>query len=52
MWWKSHGKDGVDFVTIHAGMNQTTAQAFLRNPRLMNIVSRGGSLMFGLDALE
>ena len=43
---EKHGKDGVDFVTIHAGMNQTTAQAFLRNPRLMNIVSRGGSLMF------
>ncbi len=43
---EKHGQDGVDFVTIHAGMNQTTAQTFMRNPRLMNIVSRGGSLMF------
>jgi len=43
---EQHGKDGVDFVTIHAGMNQTSAQTFMRNPRLMNIVSRGGSLMF------
>lgn len=43
---EKHGRDGVDFVTIHAGMNRSTAETFLRNPRLMNIVSRGGSLMF------
>lgn len=43
---RTHGEDGVDFITIHAGMNQQTAQTFIRNPRLMNIVSRGGSLMF------
>lgn len=41
-----HGKDGVDFVTIHAGINRETANTFRRNPRLMNLVSRGGSLMF------
>lgn len=43
---EKHGQDGVDFVTIHAGMNKETASTFVRNPRLMNIVSRGGSLMF------
>lgn len=43
---EKHGKDGVDFVTIHAGMNRVTAETFMKNPRLMNIVSRGGSLMF------
>lgn len=43
---RTHGEDGVDFVTIHAGMNRQTAETFLNNPRLMNIVSRGGSLMF------
>lgn len=43
---EKHGKDGVDFVTIHAGMNRESAKTFLKNPRLMNIVSRGGSLMF------
>ena len=43
---EEHGKDGVDFVTIHAGINQYTAKVFDRNPRLMNIVSRGGSLMY------
>lgn len=41
-----HGQDGVDFITIHAGINQETANTFKRNPRLMNLVSRGGSLMF------
>lgn len=43
---RKHGEDGVDFVTIHAGINRATSETFLKNPRLMNIVSRGGSLMF------
>ncbi|MCT4585654.1 MAG: phosphomethylpyrimidine synthase ThiC [Peptostreptococcaceae bacterium] len=43
---REHAKDGVDFVTIHAGMNKETAKIFERNERLTNIVSRGGSLMF------
>ena len=43
---EKHGQDGVDFVTIHAGINKETANTFRRNPRLMNLVSRGGSLMF------
>lgn len=43
---KKHTKDGVDFVTIHAGINKETASVFKRNKRLTNIVSRGGSLMY------
>jgi len=43
---EKHGQDGVDFVTIHAGMNSETAKVFKRNPRLTHIVSRGGSLMY------
>ncbi len=43
---RKHGEDGVDFVTIHAGINKETSEVFMKNPRLMNIVSRGGSLMF------
>jgi phosphomethylpyrimidine synthase len=43
---EKHALDGVDFVTIHVGMNKKTAQRFKDNPRLTNIVSRGGSLMF------
>jgi phosphomethylpyrimidine synthase len=43
---EKHGEDGVDFITIHAGMNRETAETIKRNPRLTNIVSRGGSLLF------
>lgn len=43
---RKHGEDGVDFVTIHAGINRASADRFLRNRRLANIVSRGGSLLF------
>lgn len=43
---ESHAKEGVDFVTIHAGINRRTVEAFRRGKRLTNIVSRGGSLLF------
>ncbi|QAA31383.1 phosphomethylpyrimidine synthase ThiC [Clostridium manihotivorum] len=43
---EKHGEDGVDFVTIHAGLNKETARIVKNNPRLTNIVSRGGSLLF------
>ena len=38
--------DGVDFMTVHAGINRETAARFKKNPRLTNIVSRGGALLF------
>lgn len=41
-----HAKDGVDFMTIHAGINKETVARFKKNSRLTNIVSRGGSLLF------
>ena len=44
--FRMHAEDGVDFMTIHCGMNRETAARFRANPRLMNVVSRGGSLMF------
>lgn len=43
---EKHAEDGVDFVTIHAGLNRETINTFKRNKRLTNIVSRGGSLMY------
>ena len=43
---EKHAMDGVDFVTIHAGLNRETINTFKRNKRLTNIVSRGGSLLF------
>ncbi|NLI90853.1 MAG: phosphomethylpyrimidine synthase ThiC [Peptococcaceae bacterium] len=42
----THAEDGVDFMTIHAGINKATAERFKKNGRLTNIVSRGGSLLF------
>lgn len=41
-----HAEDGVDFATIHAGMNRRVIDSFLETGRLTNIVSRGGSLIF------
>ena len=43
---EKHAQDGVDFMTIHAGLDRNTVEKFKRNPRLTNIVSRGGSLIF------
>ncbi|HEY9062748.1 MAG TPA: phosphomethylpyrimidine synthase ThiC [Pseudobacteroides sp.] len=43
---KVHAEDGVDFMTIHAGINRKTAQRLKTNGRLTNIVSRGGSLIY------
>ena len=41
-----HAKEGVDFMTIHAGINRRSVEAFRRTGRKLNIVSRGGSLIF------
>ncbi len=43
---EAHAKEGVDFQTIHAGINRHAIESFKREGRLMNIVSRGGSLLF------
>ena len=43
---KTHAEDGVDFMTIHCGINRATAKRIKDNPRLTHIVSRGGSLLF------
>ena len=43
---RAHAEEGVDFMTIHAGINRRAVEAFKRDKRKMNIVSRGGSLLF------
>lgn len=48
---EAHAKEGVDFMTIHAGINRRAVEAFRREGRLMNIVSRGGSLLFAWVAM-
>ncbi|ACL76339.1 phosphomethylpyrimidine synthase ThiC [Ruminiclostridium cellulolyticum] len=43
---EAHAAEGVDFMTIHAGINKRAVECFKRSKRLTNIVSRGGSLLF------
>ncbi len=37
-------KDGVDFVTVHVGVNLNSFERLKRSHRIMGVVSRGGSL--------
>lgn len=48
---RAHAEEGVDFMTIHAGINKRAVEAFRRDGRKMNIVSRGGSLLFAWMAM-
>lgn len=43
---RMHAEDGVDFMTIHCGINRATAEKFKQSKRHTNIVSRGGSIIF------
>lgn len=48
-WFKTveiHAENGIDFITIHAGLTQKCAQSVRTNKRLCGIVSRGGSILF------
>lgn len=44
--FRMHAEDGVDFMTIHCGINKDLAKRFKANKRITNIVSRGGSIIF------
>jgi len=37
-------KDGVDFVTVHVGVNLNSFERLKKSHRIMGVVSRGGSL--------
>lgn len=41
-----HAENGVDFVTLHCGITRKTIDQIRKHKRKMNIVSRGGSLVF------
>ena len=43
---RMHAEDGVDFVTLHCGITRKTIDQIKKHKRKMNIVSRGGSLVF------
>lgn len=42
---EKHAKDGVDFMTVHCGVTQQIVKKLARHPRLMGVVSRGGTFL-------
>jgi len=42
---EKHAKDGVDFMTLHCGVTQQIVKRVAKHPRLMGIVSRGGTFL-------
>ncbi len=41
---RSHAERGVDFMTIHAGVNRHVIDCLIESGRIMDVVSRGGAL--------
>ncbi len=42
---EAQAKEGVDFFTIHAGVTSQVIQTLKENPRILDIVSRGGAFL-------
>lgn len=42
---REHAKDGIDFVTIHAGVNRNALERLKRSGRILDVVSRGGAFL-------
>jgi len=42
---ETQARDGVDFFTVHCGINRTSLEVFLKNRRILDVVSRGGALL-------
>ncbi|MDD1652285.1 MAG: phosphomethylpyrimidine synthase ThiC, partial [Methanomicrobiales archaeon] len=40
---REHCRDGVDFLTLHCGVNRDALEALKADPRIMGVVSRGGA---------
>ncbi|HJH31931.1 MAG TPA: phosphomethylpyrimidine synthase ThiC [Methanosarcinaceae archaeon] len=40
---RKHAKDGIDFVTVHCGVNRNAVERLKTGDRIMNVVSRGGA---------
>jgi len=48
-WFKTveiHARNGIDFITIHAGLTRKCVTSLRANRRLCGIVSRGGAILF------
>lgn len=42
---RRHAEDGIDFITVHAGLNQNSLERLKRSGRILDIVSRGGAIL-------
>jgi len=42
---EKHAKDGVDFMTVHCGVTKQIVKRLAKHPRLMGVVSRGGTFL-------
>ena len=42
---EEHGKEGVDYITVHVGVTLKNLEVYRNSPRTTGIVSRGGGLM-------
>ena len=42
---EEHGRQGVDYITVHAGVTLETLRRYRHSERVTGIVSRGGGLM-------
>jgi phosphomethylpyrimidine synthase len=47
---REHCKDGVDFLTLHCGVNMQALDALKTDPRIMDVVSRGGAFHVAMMA--
>lgn len=41
----AHAADGIDFLTLHCGVTSQTVAALIQQPRICDIVSRGGAML-------
>ncbi len=44
---EAHCSSGIDFITVHCGVTRRVLEVLERNPRVADIVSRGGSFHAG-----
>ncbi len=44
---EAHCSSGIDFITVHCGVTMRVLEVLKRNPRVADIVSRGGSFHAG-----
>ena len=42
---EDHGKQGVDFITVHCGITKATVDSMMSQGRILDTVSRGGTFL-------